>query len=43
MYKHDGNLRTGGKCRKHELQASVFCINVDIMYTDVCPEIVNIC
>ena len=27
VIKHDGHLRTRGKCRKHELQASVFYIS----------------
>ena len=27
VIKHDGHLRTQGKCRKHELQASVFYIS----------------
>ena len=27
VIKHDGNLRTRGKCRKHEPQASVFYIS----------------
>ena len=27
VLKHDGRLRTRGKCRKHELQASVFYIS----------------
>ena len=28
MIKHDGHLRTRGKCRKHEPQASVFYISL---------------
>ena len=27
VIKHDGHLRTRGKCRQHELQASVFYIS----------------
>ena len=27
LIKHDGHLRTRGKCKKHELQASVFYIS----------------
>ena len=27
VIKHDGNLRTQGKCRKHKLQVSVFYIS----------------
>ena len=27
VIKHNGHLRTRGKCRKHELQASVFYIS----------------
>ena len=27
MIEHDGHLRTRGKCRKHEPQASVFSIS----------------
>ena len=32
VIKHGGHLRTQRKCRKHELQASVFCIFTFLEY-----------
>ena len=32
VIKHDGHLRPQRKCRKHELQVSVFCISTFLEY-----------
>ena len=38
MIKHDGHLRTRGKCRKHEPQASVFYISTFLCNFSVISE-----